>query len=227
MITILYGEHTVASRQKLIELIDLHKKQGELIERLEAKRIDPANLEMALAAQDLFGAGRVVVIEGLHSLPKSTKKNELVKQVAASTIPVILWESRDLTPTMIKQFPKAEVLQFKLTKSTFVWLDSLSGDGTHREQAVKIFHQALAEEDAQFLFIMLARQVRLLIQAKDGGVIKGPPFMISKLKKQAGSFAMEKLLTLHSKLLSIDLGFKTSSNNLTLAQELDLLLLTM
>lgn len=227
MITILHGEHTAASRQKLVELIEQHKKQAVLVERLEAKRLDGATLEMTLAAQDLFGAGRVVVIEGLHSLPRSTKKNELLDQVAASTIPVILWEQRDLTPTMIKQFPGAQVQHFKLTKSTFAWLDSLSGDGSHREQAVKIFHQALAEEDAQFLFIMLARQIRLLIQAKDGGAIKGPPFMISKLKKQVSSFTIEKLLVIHSKLLAIDLGLKTSSNALTLTQDLDLLLLTM
>jgi DNA polymerase III delta subunit len=227
MITILYGEQTIASRNKLVELVQEHKNAGREVERLEAKRIDRATLETALTSQDLFGSERVIVIEGLHSLPTSTKKNELIAYIAKSDATVILWEQRDLTPTMLKQFPGSAAVQFKLTKSTFAWLDSLGGDGKQRDRAVQLFHQALHEEDVQFLFIMLIRQIRLLIQAKDNGVIKGPPFMISKLKKQTSSFNLDQLLQTHRQLLEIDLKQKTSSNSLTLIQELDLLQLSM
>jgi DNA polymerase III delta subunit len=72
---------------------------------------------------------------------------------------------------------------------------------------------------------MLARQIRLLIQAKDGGAIAGPPFMVTKLKQQASGFSLAQLLTLHNQLVEIDYGIKTSTDAMTVRQQLDLLLL--
>lgn len=227
---IIHGDHTAASRIKLVEIIDSVKKAGIKIQRLEAKSLTLAQLENALQSHDLFGSNRTVVIEGLHSLPKSAQKNALITMVTKSPVDIILWEQRELTKTMLKPFSKAEVHVFKVAKTIFSWLDSLTGDHHdggagkgNNERSVKLFHQALQQEDVVFLFIMLARQVRLLIQVKDGGQIAGPPFMISKLKKQANTFSLDQLLVIHRKILELDVGMKTSSNTLTLVQELDLL----
>jgi DNA polymerase III delta subunit len=227
MITIIHGEHIVKSRDALVNLITSYKQKGYEIQRLNAKNIELGALESALISQDLFGSDRVLVIEGLHSTPRSTKKNQLIDAVAQSQIDVVLWEQRELTKTMLKAFLNATTQYFKLTSDTFNWLDSLNGSGTNRELSVKLFHQALKQEDAFFLLIMMARQVRLLIQSIDGGVIKGPPFVVSKLKKQASSFSLQQLVTIHSALLEIDYAQKTSSKPLTLEQELDLLQLNM
>jgi len=72
-------------------------------------------------------------------------------------------------------------------------------------------------------FVMLARQIRLLIKIKDGSIPPGPPFMIAKLKKQAQDFTLEKLLKIHDQLFMIDQAAKTSGSFFTLGQELDLL----
>jgi DNA polymerase III delta subunit len=227
MITIIYGEHTVKSRDKLVEVINNYKQQNFQITRLAAKNLELGELESTLISQDLFGTNQVVIIEGLHSLLRSTKKNQLIAMVAQSAIDVVLWEQRELTKTMLKEFPSATTHYFKLSSDTFNWLDSLSGNKKSGEHSVRLFHQALKQEDGFFLLIMMARQIRLLIQAIDGGVIKGPPFVISKLKKQASAFSIAQLLTIHTKLLEIDFNQKTSSKSLTLEQELDLLQLNM
>lgn len=226
MVTILHGENTVQSRDKLVQMIDQAKKTDSKVTRLEAKKLTLANLEENLGSSDLFGSNKLIIVEGLHSLPRSKNKTALIKLVAANQLPVILWEKRSLTKTMLKQFPQTEVFEFKLSKTLFKWLDSINSL-RQEKSAVSLFHQTLQTDDVGLCFAMLTRQIRLLIQAKDGGVVRGAPFMISKLKKQAAGFDLDQLLELHSQLLDIDLKLKTSTGNLSLEQELDLLLLNM
>lgn len=229
--TILHGENQPQSRQALVVLLDQARQTGRDITRLEAAKLTPAILEETFGTTDLFGQPKTVVLEGLHSLPKSKKKDELIKTVAAAvtnasdSIDCILWESRALTKTMLKLFPQAQVSEYKVSNYVFNWLDSLSPVPKTKPAQLKLLHQAITNEDAYLCFAMLMRQIRLLIQAKDGAAIKGPPFMISKLKKQAQPFTLEQLLTAHHKLLEIDLRQKTSAGLLHISQELDLFVL--
>lgn len=227
MITILHGEHEPKSRQRLVELLTVAKNKQSSVERVEAKQLTLPMLEALTAQGDLFGSNRLVVIEGLHSLPKSKKQTEFIQYITGAGTDIILWEKRTLTKTMLAQFPQARVEEFKLSKSLFGWLDSLNGSSADRTRQLRLLHQVLAQEDAFFCLVMLARQIRLLIQTKDGETLKGPPFMIAKLNKQAASFNLAQLLKLHAKITEIDLKQKTSSSQLELTQELDLLLATM
>lgn len=226
---ILHGEQTIQSREKLLQLITTAKTAERRLERLETTGVTLAKLEEAVGATDLFGQPKTIIIEGLHSLQRSKKKDELLSLVASipesSELEIILWENRSLTKTMLKQFPTAAVFEFKISSAVFSWLDSLSPQPATKTKQLTLLHKATASEDAFMCFAMLTRQVRLLIQARDGGVLKGAPFMIVKLKKQAQAFSLDQLLSLHTKLLEIDLRQKTSTGWLNLTQELDLLLL--
>lgn len=226
MITLIYGENTVKSRKKLVDLLDLAKGKNQEITRLEAKKLTEAELESALQASSLFGTEQLVIVEGLHSLPRSKKKTNLIDLAAGTQIPLIIWEKRKLTPTMIKKFPQANAQEFKLMNSLFAWLDSLNGH-TAKVTQLKKFHQALEAADPHMCFVMFVRQVRLLIQATDGGTIKGPPFMVSKLKKQSQTFTLDKLLDIHHQLATIDQQLKTSKLMLPLEKQLDLVVLNM
>lgn len=224
--TILHGDNTTQSRSKLVSLIHAAKDQNLRIERLESKKLTQAELESVLGSKSLFGQDKLVVIEELHSLPNSQRKKELINLLgtASHQDQIILWEKKLLTATMLKHFPQAQVLSFKASNHVFAWLDSLSGKkGTHQNHH-QLFVQALESDGEVFCFLMLARQIRLLIQIKDSGQIKGPPFMISKLKKQASNFSLEQLLRIHRQLLEMDIAHKTSASHQTLAQDLDLLL---
>ncbi len=227
MVTILHGENLVASREKLVELLKSAKDKNLSIDRMEAKNLNRAELETKLVKQDLFGSKRLVVIEGLHSLPRSKQKTQLIELIQSAEIELILWEKRDLTKTMLKKLPEAEVHHFKLSNALFNWLDSLRGDGRQLKNQLKKLHQALERENPYLCFIMLARQLRLLIQLKENNRPPGAPWMINKLEKQAETFTLNQLLKLHQDLVKIDQAHKTSTSQLNLAQELDLLLINL
>ncbi len=221
-ITILHGEHTVASRTILAQLLDQARANGVTVVRLQAKNLTEAELETQLGSSDLFGTDKLIVLEELHSLPRSSRKNSLIAAVAKSSIPVVLWEKRDLTPTMLKQFQGAKVEHCKASSSLFSWLQSI-GTTQPIKKKLELLQQSIAADSDQFCFIMLCRQVRQLLIVKDAGSVAGHPFAVAQLKKQAALFSLEKLLRLHSKLLDIDWTHKTGKATLTLAQELDLL----
>ncbi|MFH2118254.1 MAG: hypothetical protein ABII10_00735 [Candidatus Paceibacterota bacterium] len=222
MTIILHGENVIKSREKLVTLLEEAKQNGKEVERLTAKQLTPAMLETALQKTSLFGTEQMVIIEELHSLPRSAKKNQLIEIVGKANVTVILWEKRDLTPTMLKKFPKAQVEQFKLTNTLFAWLDAFSPK-TAKQKYFDLSQKAQSADGEHICFAMLARQIRLLLQIKDGTIPAGPPFVIAKLKRQAQDFSLDQLLNIHSQLFTIDLNAKTSGSFLSLGQELDLL----
>jgi DNA polymerase III delta subunit len=227
---IIHGDNTVASRAQLVGLLDQARAQQREIVRAEAKRLDIASLQDLVGSSGLFGQPKTIVIEELHSLPKSKKKDALLDSVVQlnsqldESTHLILWEKRPLTATMLKRFGSVSATEHKVSSALFKWLETISPQPQTKAQQLTLFHQALKNDDPFMCMAMLIRQVRLLIQAKDGGPLKGAPFMIAKLKKQAQAFTLEQLLKVHARLLEIDLAEKTSSDLLSLEQKLDLLI---
>lgn len=220
---IIHGENTIASREKLIDMLNEAKKLNQEVVRIEAKELSEAILEEILGSSDLFGTKKTIVIEGLHSLPKSNKQKNMIRQCAnATNHNMIIWEKRELTKTMLNAFPNAEIFIFKASKTLFSWLDTL-GNKSDKSKKIQLLHRAIISDGEYFCFIMLIRQFRLLIQTKTGEQIAGAPFMISKLNKQAQQFSLEKLLNIYKELLQVDLSQKTSKNVLSMNQWLDLL----
>lgn len=226
MITVLHGENEIKSREKLVSLLAEIQSRGEKIVRLEGKKITLAQLEEALAQTDLFGKNETLVIEELHSLPRSKKKDELIAQVVNAPKDIILWEKRQLTPTMLKPFAGAKVEEYKLSNSLFSWLDLFHAQ-TPITKNLTALHTAVKSSGDHMCFLMLIRQIRLLIQVKDGGRPAGAPFMVQKLQKQAQFFTLEALLKIHTLLFELDRNMKSSQGFLSLEQELDLLVMNL
>lgn len=223
---ILHGENTVLSRTELGKIIDAAHKAEKTITRFEAKKLEAPQLSDELGAGSLFGDQRLIIIEELHSLPTSARKTQLIKIVGSfsdDSVEMVLWEKRQLTPTMLKQFPTAKTQEFKLTKYLFNWLDSIKSTGHNRAA----FESAISQDGENMVFTFLIRQIRMLIQASEGEFGQMAPFMIGKLKTQAKTFSIKRLLQMHHKLLQLDIAQKTSTMKLSLQQELELLLIGM
>jgi DNA polymerase III delta subunit len=235
MVTIIHGENTIQSRNILFTLIQAAQQQKQNILRFDAKRLTLPDLENALGSDSLFAEEKLIIIDELHSLPKSKKQDELIAKIVetekqqGNQITIILWEKRELTATMLKKFPTAKIQYFKLTSSLFRWLDSLSGDKQliTQKKMIEILHQAIESDGDVMCFVMLVRQIRYLLQAKEGSLTSGAPFMITKLNKQAQGFSPEQLLRIHHQLLEMDLRQKTSASTLGLGRELELLMVEM
>lgn len=225
MFTILHGDDEMQVHKELARLISQAKQRGEQVVHLAAKEITIPDLESTIGTQELFAAEKLVVIDRLHSLPKSKRKDELIDWIAAQKSDVthiVFVENKILTPTMLKNFATAQVQLYKLPSLVFTFIDALGTQPSHR--LITMFHQIIATQDTEFVFTMIVRQVRILIAFVADGVYEGPPFGRSKIQKQSQAFSLEQLLALHSKLLHIDQRQKTSRASLTLAQEIDLLL---
>jgi DNA polymerase III delta subunit len=229
---IIHGDSVIQSRKKLVELIDSAKLKNLPIKRLESKNLELKTLELELNSTSLFGSQQLVILEGLHSLPTSKRKKDLISYLINRSLQLgelVLYETRQLTANMLKKFPGAQIFEFKTSNKLFKFLDTLGQDqlAGGKETQIQLL-QTVLEADGDFMvFAMLIRQIRLLIQAKDGGVIKGPPFMIGKLKSQASRFTLKQLLIIHEQLFEIDLKQKTSQGLLPLGSELELLVINM
>lgn len=223
---ILHGEHIVNSRAELQKLIEPAIASGQQITRFSGNNLDRASLESTLGSMNLFGSDQLIVIENLLSGRVSKTKTAAIEFLAEiEPENLVIWEDKKIGVRILGKFKKAQKQEFPLTKELFNWLDSI-GVKPKAEQ-IKRLHQSLQQEDVYFIFLMLVRQIRMLIQMKDSGNLAGSPYVVSKIRRQAGNFTLEKLVSLHEQLLQIDYRQKTSKNRLSLAAELDLLLLNM
>lgn len=227
MITIIHGEHAVHSRDKLTTCLSEAHAEHSILTRMHAKELTLSGASELFSRNSLFAEKEIVVIEELHSLIKSKQKDALIKLIAAEKEKdIILWEKRELTATMLKPFQTARVHVFPLSKKLFSFIEKL-GSYPSKEVCVQQVHQVYEQDGAYFLFAMLCRQVRMLISAHDDGKLKGAPFMIAKIKKQAQNFTLPQLLQMHTALLKIDTAEKRSKSALSLEQQLDLFCLSL
>lgn len=224
MLTILHGDDEVKVHDALVREIEVAKDRQVQVVRLSGKGLSISDLENALGTQELFASEKLVVIDGIFSLPKSKNKDELLQWIGnrpqASEISVILVEGKIVTPTQLKNFPNAKVLVFKIPMILFQFTESI---GTINSMpAISRFHEVIVTQDPEFVFVMIIRQIRTLIGFVADHTYEGPPFGRQKVERQARAFTLEKLLRLHAQLGDIDFRQKTSRNSLTMIQEIDL-----
>lgn len=228
MLKVIHGENQVASRKKLVELIEQAKKQNKEVTNLNAEKLDRAKLEAALLSESLFGHEKLLIIEGIYSLPKSKKKDEFIELISSASIEIILWDKKSLTKADLKKLPtNLENYEFKITPKMWAFLDALSTNSKAKTSMLKLFKESVASDSSEFVFLMIIRQIRMLIQIKEKNQLKIAPFMLSKLNKQAKEFSLQKLLDLHQQLYLIDQKQKQSTGLLNLEGELDLFLFNM
>lgn len=219
------GDDIVSSRKAFLTHLEGLKKDNLEVTKVAAKELTLEFLEMLSAPTSLFGEKRVLAVEGLLSGQKSREKETIIDKISRMTdCAVVVWEGKEyLKPDQLK-YPKSFLFKnFKLPQALFGFLDSLSPAETRAN--LKYFHQVLETVDAAYLFLMLARQIRLLIMAKEEKCLfKLAPWQRSKLMKQSKAFELPQLLAIYKKLLLIDYQQKTSSLPLPIAQSLELLI---
>lgn len=213
----LHGDHHLSSRNYLNEIIDQQKKSGKEITRLDGKKILLNELKEATASQSLFGAEEFIVIENLFSRPKSKAQTETLEWLKdyKEEIPIILWESKSIGKVLQRKLPNGTtVKEFKTPVIVFKLVEQISPG--KKNQSINVLSQALKVEAAEFLFVMICRQIRLLLLVKGGQPISGAPWMIGKFKKQAEDFTPKILLELYEKLYTIDKEIKTGQSQMPL-----------
>lgn len=228
MITIIHGEDIAKSRTFFIE----QKQRLSDVVSLSGQGLTLTEIMQVLEGDGLFTQEKHVFIEDFFGKKKINKEIDAIIKVInenQADAKVYIWESKDLTAAQLKKFAHAEVRQFKIPQMLFAFLDAVKPE--NGKQLVQFFHQVIADEDAQFIFVMLIRQFRLMLGVLSPNinpieeVKRMAPWQRGKVQKQAGLFGTAKLQQSYATLFQIESGMKTGTLPMSLEQTIDFFLL--
>ena len=212
---ILYGENTIDSSQRLVAICDEIKAEGTQVIFFDQSELTLGRLRQELSPVDLFGNSSFLVIRNLLSGTKSKNKDKLIDYLKkTNSASVLLFESKKVHPSTIKQFKGATTENFKVEINIFKFLEKITPGNT---SSLLTNYQELLQKGAEpeYIFAMLVRQVRLLIQAKSTPhLLKLPAFSQRLLQSQAQKFTLDTLLNFHQDLYAIERGIKTGKSPL-------------
>lgn len=114
-------------------------------------------------------------------------------------------------------------------ENVYKMVDAIGSGGT--QEALRMLHSLLEEQDSARMFGMIIRQFRLLLQAREiideGGGIFGIqkelnvlPFVAKKLEGQAGRFTIGELESIYQRLLEVDEALKSGQITFELAMDM-------
>ncbi len=219
MITIVHGEDTLSSYKRLSELVEQYKAKNIDVSIKDAGELDVATLRQETGSTDLFGTSNCLVIKNLLSGTKSKIKENLIETLKKMTeVEIVLYEAKKLTDTALKSFSRAKVEAFNINPVIFKFLDILRPGNT---RVILLGWNRLLElgHEPEYVFSMVARQIRLLIQAKSGAsYLKLSPYPKKLITAQANYFTLNHLLDLHHHLYETDKRIKTGLSPLPLDQ---------
>lgn len=226
---IIHGENRVESRKKLSEIIRDAKSKDWEVTRVDGTSLTRGELLTHSRSQTLLSTGQLLVIENYfrnkQSLSSNNKKaaEEVLEIPQDDAITLVFWEGKALTPATVRKLQtKFAVQEFKIPVAVFKFLDSLAPNNA--KHSLRLLLEAKNRDEAEFLLIMMARQVRLLIWAKeDKETLKLPPWMKNNLIRQSEKFTLAQLIALHGRILELDRDNKHSQLPENLDASLELL----
>ena len=210
-IFIIHGEHTLNSYNRLQEYI---KKAREKDWEIQYAEKDDKNIREIFLGQSLFLKDRLLVIKDIQILSgvflNWLKDNE--KRIPGS---LIIYHRGKISSRLIRSLPKTDKAEeFELPKFIWSFLDSFFPGNA--KNAYKLLHEAIKTEPVEFVFAMLARQIRDIYWAKvDPSTMECPSWRVAKYKNLASKFKTETLEELIDEMSQADINSKTSHTDLT------------
>jgi DNA polymerase III delta subunit len=207
---ILHGDNHLLSRKAYSDQIDQLTTKGlKDIVHLNGKKISLEDIISACEAQSFFATDKIITIDNLFYKSTTKAKKEIIGYLSNLTPQdnhVIIWEPKALTANQLKALSNFKAKLFKTSPAIFKFLDNIN---PHQPQTyLNDFDQACQKDTAEFVFYMLIKRVRSLIELIDGEP-KGAPWQIARLKSQFHKFTIGELLSLHRELFELDYRYKT------------------
>ncbi len=225
MITILHGEDIVSSRNELIAIKARFDSSYE-VASLNEITAQEERVTQILQSNSLFAQKKALIIENLHEVKDKKVFTKLLNLITANetSADIILWFNKLLTKIQLGKFTKKTgIKEFSLPKNLFKFLDNIVPKNS------RLMFSQLSDirknQSDEFIFLMIVRQIRLLLLAKDNKLEGMPTWMKMKLERQAHNFTINVLKEIYQELFMIDVKIKTGQNTLPIGAQLDLLLL--
>ena len=230
-VTVIHGDYQKVSREFFDQTVQSAKNKGlSEIVRLDGSTLDLTQLVQACESSSFLESSRLVVIDSLYQNRSKTiikmvtsYISEILKKGSSHpTNPLVIWAARLLTPAELKPFSGASIKVFRLPSTIFKFLENLAPD----KQAVFIpqYQHLIKTEPADALLVLIARQIRLLIQVSDPN-FKLPPWQLNKFISQRRLFTEDQLISFHDGLVALDHRAKSGKLVGDLAEELLMLLM--
>lgn len=229
MITIIHGDDIVSSRKYFVE----QKNRDKDAIVFDGEKIGPSDVLQVLDGGVLFSEAKQIYIEDFFSKKKQRKEfDEIVSSIQKfQDAQIFFWEGKILTKKHTSLFKNSQIKQFSIPKDIFAFLENIYPGN---KKSLVLFHNTLKTNEVELIFYMIIRQFRLLLAVSDlkkGETIdeakRLAPWQLSRLKRQASNFSVDKLKNTYKKLYEIDLAQKTGSLPLSLVQSIDLLLVSL
>lgn len=228
MITLIHGDDISASRVFLNE-IRARYIDSQLV---DGNSLTVTDLTQIMEGGDLFNTQKSIIIEHFYAKRKAIKEFAALVDILSKKAlehEIFIWEGKELDKKGLSLFKHATVKTFKLPQILFLFLDSIKpGQGKF---LVQTYHKLHEHTEAELLFFMLIRQIRLLLALVEKNsdhideVKRMAPWQLSKLQKQATLFSPTQLIAIHTQLYELDKGMKTGALSMPLSSAIDILLL--
>lgn len=237
MITIIHGDDVVSSRKYLLE-----QKQMAHNPFVFDQQVNLEDIIQITQGKGLFSSEKKIFIENYFSKNNlnSSATKDLINYINKneSLLDVSFWEGKELQKNPLKLFNKPTIKIFKIPKTIFSFLDNIK-PGNYKN-SITLFHRTLETTEAELIFYMLQRQLRILLsvagkkaetasEAAEKTIEEASrlaPWQKAKLERQAKLFSIDTLLETYKKLYKIELKHKTGSLPYSLDSAIDFLLLS-
>lgn len=225
MLFLIYGADIVVSRNALNEEKE-KSKDGEII-TLDGRKVTLADVVTAAGSVSLFKSEKTIIIERLLKGGITREKEKIIFYLTKEkNLPkIIIWEESEVDKVKIKKFfSKAKVIHCPLPKLLFKFLDSLGSCSS--SFLISMFKKLLKEKNVELVYVMILRQIRFLIIAKNMGE-KGlalSPWQARKFISQSRYFKLNELILAYRNLLSLEYKLKTGATPYSFEKLLDIFL---
>jgi len=227
MITLIYGDDTDKSREKLNEILE----NKTPITRVNFEKVTFEELINAFESQDLFEQKRTVVFENIKNNSLFDKiLDKLLSFKNNSLVDIVLWSDEAMDTKFLVKLKDVKAYPFLLPKFLFPFLDTLlPNQGKKSVELLAKVRESMADE---LIFFMIVKRIRTLLLLKAGNstdfdeTSRMQSWQLSKMSGQLNAWNEKKLISFYEKLFSLETGMKTSTLPLTLGQHLDILLLS-
>jgi len=226
MLTVIAGEDSITSRSKLQSLKKTFGEKGYAITDTTVSNLEEI-LKDSSGVRDLFGKQSVYFVEGISQKYKGREKTpfkETVQHIANEKgIHVIDWENGKSAYELSGLKRIATTFdEYKPGKNVFQLLEVCTPGN------LKIFIDTFAivskTQDITFIYALLWKHVRKLIQAKNNTLESSiPSWQAQKLSFQADRWDTKTLVSFYEKLAGIDVSIKTNQTTYDLKESIELL----
>lgn len=218
-IIILHGEDVNKSYERLKKFIETAKSRSWEVAYLgesSQKILDE------LSAVSLFGSERFFILKDYKKLTK--KDTDWIKKNKDSALGnLIIYHENILPALFIKSLPDdSKIEEYKLPKLLWNFLEHIYPKNAR--VVLGELHKLIEKEPVEFIFTLIAKQLRDLYWVKIDPASTGfPSWKISKLKSQSSRFSESLLEELIAELAEIDVKVKTGKADIV--SSLDLLII--